>query len=273
MNTATSPLLPSPGAADTASTALARIRIVLCRPSHPGNIGAAARALKTMGLSRLVLVTPKLFPDPEATARAAGSQDVLEAARVCDSLDEALDGTVMSLALSARKREVGPPPLPAREAAATLVDFASRPDEDGGGEVALVFGNETVGLSNEEAMRCSRLVTIPANPSYSSLNLGAAVQLLAWEVRMAAYAGRPPESTVATPFSSPVATFGDVEGFYAHLERVMIDSGFHNPDQPKRLVPKLRRLFARAGLERDEVNILRGLLSAVEAKMSGPGGK
>ncbi|QEL64873.1 RNA methyltransferase [Oryzomicrobium terrae] len=265
MNTVLTPLLPSPGPVEAA---LARIRIVLCRPSHPGNIGAAARAMKTMGLTRLVLVSPKSFPDEEATTRAAGSQDVLEAAHVCATLDEALAGTVMSLALSARKREVGPPPLAAREAAATLVDLASRPDEAGGGEVALVFGNETVGLSNDEALRCSRLVTIPSNPAYSSLNLGAAVQLLAWEVRMAAYDQRPPESTVATPFSSPAAAFEDVEGFIAHLERVMIDSGFHNPAQPKRLMPKLRRLFARAGLERDEVNILRGLLAAVEAKMA-----
>lgn len=242
---------------------LARIRVVLCNTSHPGNIGAAARSMKTMGLTRLYLVNPKHFPDPEATARASGASDVLENAVVCTSLDEALTGTVFAAALSARQRDVGPPPAQAREGAAELVARA------GEGEVALVFGGETSGLSNDEVARCRRLVTIPVSPDYSSLNLGSAVQVLSYEIRMAIFAGAPPVTTVATPFASPVASHEEVEGFYGHLERVMVETGFLDPANPRRLVPKLRRLFSRIELEKDEVNILRGILAATETR-TGP---
>ena len=134
------------------------------------------------------------------------------------------------------------------------------------GAVALVFGNETAGLSNEEVQRCQATVFIPANPEYTSLNLGAAVQLLCYELRLAAFAGRPPVVTKTVPFASPLATNDDVERFYAHLERVMIATEFLDPAQPKRLMPKLRRLFGRAELERDEINILRGVLDAVQRR-------
>lgn len=238
---------------------LSRIRIVLCRPSHPGNIGAAARAMKTMGLSRLCLVTPKQFPDPEADTRATGAVDVLAAAQVCQSLDEALAGTVFAVALSARSRDLGPEPKQAREAVADLLAEAEK------GDVALVFGNETVGLSNDELQRCHVAATIPANPEFSSLNLGAAVQVLCYEARMAAYGGRPevPDQTT-TPFASPAASHEEVEGFYSHLEKVMADTGFYNPAQPGRLMPKLRRMFGRTRLEKDEINILRGILAATQ---------
>lgn len=239
---------------------LSRIRIVLCRPSHPGNIGAAARAMKTMGLSRLCLVNPKQFPDPEADARATDAVDVLAAARVCASLDEALAGTVFAVALSARQRDLGPVPKQAREAVAELLQIAEE------GEVALVFGNETVGLSNEELQRCHLAAAIPANPEFSSLNLGAAVQVLCYEARMGAFGGRPEFADRTTPFATPPATHDEVEGLYAHLERVMTDTGFYNPAQPGRLMPKLRRLFGRARLEKDEINILRGILSATQEK-------
>jgi tRNA/rRNA methyltransferase len=245
---------------------LDRVRIVLSRTSHPGNIGAAARAMKTMGLSRLVLVAPRRFPDDEAVARAAGAEDILVNARVCDSLDEALAGTVFAVALSARPRNLGPAPMPARAAAPEVLAQAAA------GEVALLFGNETAGLSNEEVQRCQRSVLIPANPGYTSLNLGAAVQVLCYELRQAAFAEAPPLPGKAVPFSSPPATNDDVERFYAHLERVMIATGFHDPRQPKRLMPKLRRLFGRAALERDEINILRGILDAVERRI-GPGSR
>lgn len=239
---------------------LSRITVVLCRPSHPGNIGAAARAMKTMGLSKLVLVQPKCFPDPEADARATGAVDLLEAAKVTASLQEALAGTVLAVALSARQRDIGPPVSAPRAMVERLLS------EAGNGEVALVFGNETVGLSNDEIQLCQAAVTIPTNPGFSSLNLGAAVQLLCYECRMAAYAGVPPvPSQGATPFASEPATLDEVEGFYTHLERVMTDTGFFNPEQPGRLLPKLRRLFARTRLERDEINILRGILSATQA--------
>ena len=240
---------------------LGRVRIVLSHTSHPGNIGAAARAMKTMGLSRLALVNPKRFPDPEAVSRAVGADDVLDRAVVCSSLDEALSGCVFALAASARHRSLGPEPMQAREAAPVVLSRAAE------GDVALVFGNETAGLSNAEVQRCQATAFIPANPEYTSLNLGAAVQLLCYELRLAAFAGRPPVITKTIPFASPLATNDDVERFYAHLERVMIATEFLDPNQPKRLMPKLRRLFGRSELERDEINILRGVLDAVEKKI------
>lgn len=240
---------------------LDRVRIVLSHTSHPGNIGAAARAMKTMGLSRLTLVNPKSFPNVEAVTRAVGADDILDQATVCSSLEDALAGTVFAVAVSARHRSIGPEPKSARDAAPEVLALAA------GGEVALVFGNETAGLSNAEVQRCQRTVFIPANPDYTSLNLGSAVQLLCYELRLAAFDGNPPVVTKAVPFSSPLAANEDVERFYDHLERVMIVTGFLDPQQPKRLVPKLRRLFARAELERDEINILRGILDAVEKKL------
>ena len=237
------------------------VRIVLSHTSHPGNIGAAARAMKTMGLSRLTLVNPKSFPHNEAIARAAGAEGILVNATVCSTLDEALAGSVFSVAVSARHRSLGPEPMQARMAAPEILELAA------GGDVALLFGNETSGLSNDEVQRCQRTVFIPANPEYSSLNLGSAVQLLCYELRLAAFDGRPPVVTKAIPFASPLATNDDVERFYAHLERIMVATEFLDPKQPKRLLPKLRRLFGRAELERDEINILRGILDAVEKKI------
>lgn len=241
--------------------ALDRIRVVLSHTSHPGNIGAAARAMKTMGVSRLTLVNPKSFPHDEAIARSAGADDILANATVCRSLGEALDGCLYAVAVSARHRNLGPKPMNARDAAPEILNLAAD------GEVALVFGNETSGLSNDEVQRCQRTVFIPANPDYTSLNLGAAVQLLCYELRMAAFIGQPPVVTKVVPFASPLATNGDVERLYAHLERVMVRTGFLDPANPKRLMPKLRRLFGRAELERDEINILRGILDAVEKKI------
>jgi tRNA/rRNA methyltransferase len=240
---------------------LSRIRVVLCRPSHPGNIGAAARAMKTMGLTDLRLVQPRSFPDPEAEARATGAVDVLAAAKVCATLPEALADAVFVTALSARRRDLGPPLGQPREMAGRLLAEAA------GGPVALVFGNEAVGLSNDEIQQCHATVTIPANPEFSSLNLGAAVQLLCYELRMQAFAGLPPAGDpVVTPFVSPPATHEEVEGLYAHLASVMTETGFLNPEQPGRLLPKLRRLFGRARLEKDEINILRGILSATQSR-------
>ena len=236
---------------------LSRVRVVLCRPSHPGNVGAAARAMKTMGLADLRLVLPRAFPDPEADARATGAVDVLRAAKIHATLGEALSGSVFAVALSARRRDLGPPPGEPRGMAERLLA------ETAHGDVALVFGNETVGLDNDEIQQCNAAVTIPANPAFSSLNLGAAVQVLCYELRMAAWAGTPPAADPrATPFVSPPATHEEIEGLYRHLEDVMRETGVLNPAQPGRLMPKLRRLFGRARLERDEVNILRGMLAA-----------
>lgn len=248
----------------TAAALLERVRIVLCRTSHPGNIGAAARAMKAMGLTRLYLVEPRCAVDEVAIARAAGADDVLAAAPVCASLDEALAGCVEAVALSARLRDLGPVAFGVREAVGPLLQHGNE------GDVALVFGNETSGLSNDELQRCQKAVTIPSNPDFSSLNLGAAVQVMAYELRMAAFGGLPPALvTPATPFSSEPAALDEIERFYDHLERILVGTGFHDPARPRRLMPKLRRLFGRAALEKDEINILRGILDSIE-RPTGP---
>jgi tRNA/rRNA methyltransferase len=241
------------------------VRIVLSNPSHPGNVGAAARAMKTMGFSRLYLVRPRKFPDPEAVARAAGADDVLGQAIVCETLDEALSGTVFAAALTARHRNLGPERLQAREAAPLILEKLEA--GAGAGDAALVFGNETAGLSNDEVQCCQRTVFIPANAAYPSLNLGAAVQIMCYESRLAAYGGRPPESTRTVSFRSPPANGDDVERFYAHLTRIMVRTGFLDPEQPKRLMAKIRRLYGRAALECDEIKLLRGILDAVEKRL------
>lgn len=236
------------------NAALLRIRIVLVDTSHPGNIGAAARALKTMGLSRLALVRPKAFPHREASALATNALDVLASARVCATLDEALAGTVLSVAMSARPRDLSHAARDARAAAAEIVAGAH------GGEVALVFGNETAGLSNEDVLKCSGLATIPSDPECSSLNVAQAVQVMAYEVRMAAGASAPPRERV-----TEAATHEEIEAFYAAFEASIVNSGFLDPKAPRRLMERMRRMFARTRLEREEVNILRGLLAAWDA--------
>jgi tRNA/rRNA methyltransferase len=237
------------------SAILDRIRVVLSHPSHPGNIGAAARAMKTMGLSRLVLVRPRQFPDAQADAMAAGATDLLVQTEVVDSLAEALGGTVLAMAMTARRRELAVPALWARDGAAELVAMA------GTGEVALVFGNETSGLSNDELAMCRRWAMIPVNPGFSSLNLAAAVQVMCYELRLAALdPGAPPAITGA----GLLASHEEVEGLIAHIERAAISSEFLDPASPKRLIPRLRRMFSRAGPEKEEVAILRGLFAALE---------
>ena len=233
--------------------ALSRVRIVLARPSHPGNIGSAARAMKTMGLSQLRLVQPRAFPHDEASALASGALDVLERAQVFETLEAALADCVLAVGCSARSRDLSHPPRALREAAPlVLASAAAAP-------VALVFGNETFGLTNEELARCQWLAMIPANPRYASLNLAAAVQVACYELSTAASAFSVP----AAPEHEP-ATVEEVEAFHAHLERAMIASGFLDPQMPKRLMERMRRLFARAALEREEVRFLRGMLAAFE---------
>ncbi|MET0733303.1 MAG: RNA methyltransferase [Casimicrobiaceae bacterium] len=236
-----------------AADALQRIRVVLVRTSHPGNIGAAARAMLTMGLSQLVLVEPKRFPDAEATALASGATSVLDGARVVATLDNALAGATLTIGLSARPREFAGRVLPVRAAASEAVAQARR------GDVALVFGTEMSGLTNDELARCSAAATIPANPGYGSLNLAAAVQVAAYELRVAALSD--------AVWTAPVferATQDEVEGLHAHARSTLTALEFLNPAMPRRLMPRLRRLFGRAALEREEVNILRGILARVD---------
>jgi tRNA/rRNA methyltransferase len=228
-----------------------RIRIVLCRPSHPGNIGAAARAMKTMGLSDMRLIAPERFPAPEAEWMATNAGDVLEKATLHSTLEDSIKDCVAAFALSARGREWSPQVLDVRTAAARAHEID--------GPVAFVFGNETAGLTNEEMFACQYLVHIPASPEFSSLNLAQAVQVVAYELRMCL--------DVAIPFSrvEKQATVEDLEGLYTHLEEAAVASGFMTP--ASRLRERWRRLFSRVpALEREEINILRGLLRALLMK-------
>ncbi|MFL9989782.1 RNA methyltransferase [Paraburkholderia sediminicola] len=252
-------------------------RFVLVEPSHPGNVGAAARALKTMGFSRLVLVSPRVphvQSDPEAIAMASGADDVLASAHVVPTLADALSGVHWSIALTARLREYGPPQWTPRAAAGAAREQAVR------GEIALVFGNERTGLSNEDVERCSALAHIPANPAYSSLNLAQAVQVLAYELRTAYLSDG--EATPATPAAAQVATgqgepvgaraaSDEIESMYTHLESALVALEFLDPANPKKLMSRLRRLFARSGLEREEVNIVRGIAKHILLKTKAPG--
>jgi len=236
--------------------ALERIRIVLCSPSHPGNIGAVARAMRAMGLERLTLVAPSRFPDPEASARAAGATAILAAAKVVPTVDAALAGSVLAIGFSARPREFAGAVLSVRAAAQEALRFAQA------GDVALVFGTEMSGLSNIELDRCQIVSTIPTNPGFSSLNLAAAVQVAAYELYVAASGG----AVWSAPAFEP-ATHEEIEQLFAHGEQMLIALNFLYPRQPKRLLPRLRRLFARARLEKEEVNILRGILARIDERL------
>ncbi len=229
------------------------IRIVLVGTTHPGNIGAVARAMKNMGLSDLALVEPRYFPHEEATARASGAHDVLESAMVVETLEEAIADCVYVAGASARPRSLNWPLLDCRDAAARLIQ------ESAGGKVAAVFGPEKAGLSNSDLDHCDTLLTIPTNPDFSSLNLAMAVQVLTYEIR-AGQAEKQPEYEA----DAPLATGEDLENFYTHLERVLTDVNFLDPDNPRLLMRRLRRLFIRARPDKNEVNILRGFLSSID---------
>jgi tRNA/rRNA methyltransferase len=229
------------------------IRIVLCRPSHPGNIGAAARAMKVMGLSDLRLVAPERWPAKEDQWMATHAADVLEKAVIHERLGQAIDDCAVAFALSARPREWSPQVLDVRSAAARAAQL--------GDKVAFVFGSEDAGLTNEEMFACQFLVHIPASPGSTSLNLAQAVQIVAYELRMAA------EGTIPAQRKEKLATVEDIEGLYAHLERAAVRSGFYVPESRSKLPERLRRLFSRVPeLEREEVNIIRGLLKALLGK-------
>lgn len=244
---------------------LRRIRVVLVEPTHPGNIGAAARAMKTMGLHNLALVRPHEFPCAAATAMAAGADDLLVRAQVADSLQETLGGCGWVIGTSARTRTIPWPVHDPREAAGRALAMA------GEAEVAVVFGREHAGLTNDELELCQAVVRIPSDPDFGSLNLGAAVQVLAYELRMQWLAGQQ-AAAVEMVNDAPPATSDDMARLYAHLEETMIETGFLDPAKPRRLMRRVRRLFNRAGLDRNEVNIIRGFLTAVQDRRRGGAG-
>ena len=233
------------------------IRIVMVNTSHPGNVGAAARAMKNMCLGDLVLVAPREFPCAEATARASGADDILAEAGVVETLAEAVADCRVVIGASARLRSVPWPLLAPREAAALAIAENSR------SRVAVVFGRESSGLSNEELDLCTHLVHIPTNPDYSSLNVAMAVQVIAYELMLASGAASTTQGAQAE-----MASNAEMEGFFAHLEQALDEIGFTDERRSQKLMRRLRRLFHRAGPDREEVNILRGILSAAQGRKS-----
>ncbi|CAM3059982.1 tRNA (cytosine(32)/uridine(32)-2'-O)-methyltransferase TrmJ [Pseudomonas floridensis] len=246
---------------------LQNIRVVLVGTTHPGNIGGAARAMKNMGLSRLVLVDPRIFPSPDADARASGATDILEGAQVVATLEEALVGCRLVLGTSARDRSLPWPMLDPRASGVKVVEQAGQ-----GAEVALVFGREHAGLTNEELQRCHFHVHIPSDPGFSSLNLAAAVQVLSYEVRMSwlAASEQPVQDEPSkSAHSAGLATMDEMEGFYAHLEATLVAIGFLDPEKPRHLMARLRRLYGRSEVEHSELSILRGILTETQKAARG----
>jgi tRNA/rRNA methyltransferase len=238
----------------------------MVHPSHPGNVGAAARAIKTMGFHDLCLVAPR-FPDvldlPEAQSLASGATDVLAAVTIVPTLQQALAPVTMAFALTARARMIGPPPCDIREAANIACGHLEQPHS----QVAVVLGTERSGLTNEDIALCQRICHIPANPEYSSLNVAQALQLAAWELR---YALASAASLPLLPVTDGHAETGDepapsekVQAFIAHWEEALVEVGFLDPAHPKKLMPRMRHLFGRNALSRDEVDMLRGLCTAM----------
>ncbi len=245
---------------------LKNVRVVLVNTSHPGNIGGAARAMKNMGLSELVLVDPERFPDPDAVSRASGADDVLVNARIVATLEEAIADCSLVLGTSARDRRIPWPVLDPRESADKVLDQLEQVAD---AQIALVFGREDSGLTTDELQRCQYHVHIPSMPDFSSLNLAAAVQVLVYELRMQSLQreGAPTKmhkvETTAV-FNEIPATAGELEQFYQHLEQVLVEIGFHDPQKPRQLMPRLRRLYGRVHLNRMEMNILRGILTETQ---------
>ena len=239
-----------------------RLRFVLVEPSHPGNIGAVSRAMKTMGFHELIVVNPR-FPDaltqPEAIAFASGAQDILENAKIVGSVEEALAGCNYAAAVTARLREFSPPILAPRELALQLASNSSL-------RAAIVFGNERFGLPNEAIEKCNVLINIAANPDYSSLNLAQAAQILAYECRIAILGDRLPTTVIG--FQGHAATLVQIEGMFEHLEHALVAIDFLDANNPKKLMSRLRRLFSRAQLEVEEVNILRGVCKQIMGKLN-----
>jgi tRNA (cytidine32/uridine32-2'-O)-methyltransferase len=238
------------------------IRIVLVSTSHPGNIGSSARAMKTMGLSRLYLVNPKVFPDRHANELAAGADNILENAKVTLSLEEALQGSHLVFGTSARAREMAIPGFTPATCAHKIAGQASDT------EIAIVFGREHAGLTNEELLQCHYHLHIPTDPAFASLNLAQAVQIVAYELRMALLS----PAAIVKMQEDKLARIDDVERFYTHLQQVLVAIRFLNPSHPKRLLQRIRRMFNRIQLEEMEVNILRGILTEIERSIVLKGG-
>ena len=230
------------------------VRIVLVGTTHPSNIGAVARAMRNMGLTDLALVNPKTFPSAQAVARASGATDVLDNTQVFSSLDDAVADCGWVIGTSARRRSIAWPTLLAKEAATAAIEKSAQ------STVAIVFGPEKTGLSNEDMDRCAALVAIPTT-DFSSLNLAMAVQVVAYELFV-----QRDQFAIQQPKDSPPATAEELEHLYNHIERIALESGFLNPENPRYLMRRIRRLLSRAEPDQNEVNILRGLFAQLESE-------
>ena len=239
----------------------ANIKIVLVNTAHPGNIGGAARAMKNMGLAQLCLVQPREYPAPRAVWRAAGARDVLKNATVANSVDEAIADCSLVIGTSARERRIPWPLINPRQCGERIWAEAESH------KVALLFGREDRGLTNDELQKCHYHVHIPSNPEYSSLNLATAVQVLAYEMRMASLADPQGNLPDLGEWDQPPVTAEDLENFHSHLAETMAKLDFYDPENPKQLLTRMRRLFNRLRMDKMEVSILRGLLSAVQRKI------
>lgn len=240
------------------SAVFSNIRIVLVNTTHPGNIGGAARAMKNMGLERLYLVAPKEYPSDKAVWRSAGATDVLDKAVVVETLDEAIAGCSLVVGTSARERRIPWPLLDPRQCGESI--WA----EAGQHEVALLFGREDRGLTNEELHKCNYHVHIPANPEYSSLNLATAVQVICYEIRMAYLQAEEGKTLPQHQWDMPPAEAQALDSYYQHLEQTLVDLGFLDPENPKQTMTRLRRLYNRVRMDQMELNILRGVLTAMQ---------
>ncbi len=248
------------------SSLLNQINIVLVNTSHPGNIGSAARAMKTMGLSNLILAYPEHQIDEQSYALSAGAEDLLKKARVVPTLAEALEGSTLIIGASARRRTYERPLLDPHEMGGFVIEQAKA-----GSRIAVMFGCERTGLTNEELEICNYHVTIPANPDYSSLNLAMAVQVLSYEIRQSflKYLGNDPMRQEIVHTSEKylekeqIAGGDEVLGFYSHLEDVLQTTGFLHENNRGHIMRKIKRIFTRPFLTRDDINILRGILSSV----------
>lgn len=233
----------------------ASLRIVMVETTHPGNIGAAARAMKNMGQRNLYLVKPKIFPSAEVTARAAGADDILAQAVVCDSLQEAIRDCALVVGTTARARTIPWPVSTPRECAAEIINATTS------GQVAILFGRESSGLNNEELDLCNMAMQIPTDPEFSSLNVASAIQIICYELLQTILSDEVQEYSRT---KSPPATAEQMRLFYEHLAECMTDIGYYDPSVPRSLMRRMKRLFNRARLDTDEMNILRGLLSAIQ---------
>lgn len=233
---------------------------MLVATTHPGNIGASARAMKTMGIKHLDLVSPKTYPGAEVTARAAGADDILMSSKVHESLSDAVINSSLVLATSARDRSINWPVLSPQQAAAKIISTARQ-----GAKVALVFGRENSGLSNQELELCNAMIQIPTNPDYSSLNLASAVQILCYELRKALI--NDDEEKQQSGETVALATNEQMNMLYEHLQAFMTEIGFFDPEKPRLLMRRLKRLFNRAQIDENEYNILRGILAAAQVKI------